>query len=66
VVGLDVFRHDTERVEGHGQQAVGADREDQVHPLALVEVLAERGPGLVRQGRLENLDLENIVLKFGY
>src|SRR5271166_4415722 len=44
-----ILELDTKSVEGHGQQGVAADREDVVHPLAVVQALAERGPRLVGQ-----------------
>ena len=39
---------DTERVDGHGQQQVAADREDQIHALLVGEYLAELVPGRLR------------------
>jgi hypothetical protein len=41
---------DVERPHDHGQDVVGADREDQVEELLLVQPGAELGPGPVRDG----------------
>lgn len=47
-----MFGLDAERVVSHGHQAVAADRENQVHALTFVEVLAQRRPRGVRDAGL--------------
>src|SRR5271167_2677551 len=46
---LGAVEFDAKSIERHGQHGVAADREDVVHPLAVVEALAEHRPGVVGQ-----------------